>query len=350
VHTTMVKDERGFTLLELLLAAVLTVGLTAAVFGLMRQSGSIFVSEYGVKDMNDNARVVMDLLTRDIQSAGAGLPRGAGNFASIYNATSAGTAPDSILLISGDLYAPYAAVAVADAGGTYYDVFKPVGINGTSAPFTYIGSGNQTLNIYQTYSTAAPTQYIVYDDTHASIFQLTAGGTLNANKFRLTHNAASDISPGGAFATAVSGATIDTGAPNYGVANVAMLGGLISYRLNTVTKELERTQDLTNWYAVARGIISFKIKYRLETKTPTKGVVETISTKPGVDTTSQTTDVTSRRDIRSVIVTIEAETPDAAPGNEHYRTETFKFEITPRNLNLLNNNNLSNNVKTYTGN
>jgi Tfp pilus assembly protein PilV len=350
MQMTTGKDERGFTLLELMLAAVLTVGLTAGVFALMRQSQSTFVSEYGVKDMNDNARVVIDLLTRDIQSAGAGLPRGAGNFASIFYVNGATSAPDSILMVNGDLYAPYAAVSAADPGGTYYDVVQPVGV---TAQLTYLGAGGSNYNIYQAYSTANPTQYVVYDDTHASMFRLTANGSINAGKIRLSHTPGSDISPGSVFGTAVSapsGSPIDTGAPTYGMANVAMVGSLVAYRLNTATKELERTVDLANWYAIARGIIRFKINYRLETKTATKGVVETISSKPGVDTTSQTTDVTSRRDIRSVVITIEAETPDAAPGNEHYRTETYKFETTPRNLNLLNNNNLSNNVKTYTGN
>jgi hypothetical protein len=347
----MQKSERGFSLVELTMAAFLTVGITAAVFVLMRQNQRVFVSQYGVKDMNENVRVCMDLLTRDIQSAGAGLPRVQGNFASIYyNPGSSATTPDSLLMITGDLFAPYSGlVSVDNTDGSYY-INLPLGINrpsGTGLPFTYNGDNSNQLPIFQAYSTSNPARYMAYDDTHASIFTLTAAGQDLSPQVRLAHDTSSDWNPASAF-----GCPVDTSAPNYtGQAYVALLGSTVAYRLNTATKELERTEDLNNWYAIGRGIVNFKTMFRIEKSTATDNtgattnVVEAILSRPGVDMMPSTTVVTSRRDIRSVIITMEAETPDARPGDQNYRTETFKFEVMPRNLNLLNNNSLRYSVK-----
>jgi hypothetical protein len=346
----MAKGERGFSLVELTMAAFLTVGLTAAVFVLIRSNQQVFVSEYGVKDMNENVRICTDLLTRDIQSAGAGLsristnPGRKGNFASIYYKIGAdASTSDRLLVLAGDQTFSFTAVQAIAADNTYYDLTLPLRTTPPGSSFTYYADDGVTqLPVYQAYSTN-PVRYLYYDDTHALIFTLTANGQWLNPLVRLTHNPASDINPAVAF-----GCPADTSAPILGTnPYVALLRSTIAYRRNAASNELERTEDLSNWYSVARGILSFKVKYRLETSTGQNSVVETISTQPGVDTIPGTVQPT-RRDIRSVIITMEAETPDARPGDQHYRTATFKFEVTPRNLNLLNNNNLTFNAKTQT--
>jgi hypothetical protein len=352
----MGKGEKGFSLVELTMAAFLTVGVTAAVFVLMRSNQQVFVSEYGVKDMNENVRICIDLLTRDIQSAGAGLsristnPGRRGNFASIYYKTGAdANTSDQLLVLAGDQLFSFTDVQAVAADSTYYDVSLPPRTSppsgGAGSSFTCLAQDGVTqIPVYQAYSTN-PVRYLYYDNTHAQVFTLTADAQWLNPLVRLTHNPASDINPAVAF-----GCPADTSAPIIGtLPYVAMLRSTIAYRLNSTTNELERTEDLNNWYAIARGILSFKVKYRLETYTATSQnlVVETISTQPGIDTIPGTVQPT-RRDIRSVIITMEAETPDARPGDRRYRTETFKFEVTPRNLNLLNNNNLTYNAKAQT--
>src|SRR2546430_15940613 len=75
------KGESGFSLVELLVGALLTVGLLGVVFGLLNSNQQVFVSQSTVGDMNQNVRTAVDLLTRDIQSAGTGLvvPSGIGS-------------------------------------------------------------------------------------------------------------------------------------------------------------------------------------------------------------------------------------------------------------------------------
>ena len=110
------NDEKGFSLLELMVAAVLTVGLMGGIFALVNRNQQVFVTESGVTDMNQNVRTAVDLLTRDIQCAGVGLPVRHGNFAALYYKNGANGAPDSIMMINGDPSAPFATVTRIDVG------------------------------------------------------------------------------------------------------------------------------------------------------------------------------------------------------------------------------------------
>src|ERR1044072_1484841 len=97
------NGEAGFSLIEVTMAALLTVGIIGAVFGLLNRNQQIFVTESGVTDMNQNMRTAVDLLTRDAQSAGMGLPsRNPGSFAAIFFTDGANGAPDKIMIANGD--------------------------------------------------------------------------------------------------------------------------------------------------------------------------------------------------------------------------------------------------------
>src|SRR5882672_895001 len=61
--------ERGFSLTELLIASVVFTIITGSIAMLLGKSQSIFKSEQGVSDMDQNARLMLDFLTRDIQQA-----------------------------------------------------------------------------------------------------------------------------------------------------------------------------------------------------------------------------------------------------------------------------------------
>src|ERR1044071_3713862 len=94
-------NERGFSLLELMIGALLTVGLVGTIFMLLNRNQHVFVAESGTVDMNQNMRTAVELLTRDVQSAGMGLPNfnKYGTFAAIYYINGASGAPDKILII-----------------------------------------------------------------------------------------------------------------------------------------------------------------------------------------------------------------------------------------------------------
>ena len=95
--------EEGFSLIELTIAAMLTVGLVGAVFSLLNRNQQIFINETGVSDLNQNMRTVVDLITRDVQSAGMGLASrvsttfsGSGTFAALFYLNGASGAADAV--------------------------------------------------------------------------------------------------------------------------------------------------------------------------------------------------------------------------------------------------------------
>jgi type II secretory pathway pseudopilin PulG len=329
------KGERGFSLLELIVAVLLTVGLTGAVLALMNRNQQVFVSESNVTDMHQNLRVAMDLLTRDVQASGMGLPRSNGSFAAVFYKDGANTTPDTIMIVNGDPYAPAADVTDKPASGTEFLCMLPPDVtttgSGTSIQFTYLGQDNQSKTIYKSFSTESR-YYICYDDTKARVMALSANATLTGTgtntRLRLLYNPANYTNPPGVF-----GSLVDTGEPDYNIAKIAPLGSLVAYRLNRATEELERTEDLVNWYSVARGITDFQMQYRVVSKNGAGQIVESLTNTP-----------TDRKNIRAVEITLSAETPDLDSTTKGYKQFTQRFEVAPRNFNLLNNTNLSSNL------
>lgn len=327
--------EKGFSLVEVMLATFLTIGLLGVIFALTERNQKIYFSESGVTEMNQNIRSVVDLLSRDIQSAGMGLPRVNGSFAAIYYQNGTSSAPDQILIVNGNPYSPAADVESGSMSPPEFTCMKPpeisVTTSGTSQSMTYKDLANMDQPIYKQ---ADNKKYLVYDDTCFRLFELSQDGQLtgsgSSQRLFLKFASASLQSPAATF-----GATIDTAEPTYGNAKLAMLDSLVAYRINTATHELERSQDLTNWYTVARGIVNLQIEYRAIGTDTNGDLVEVITPAPAM-----------RRNIRSLIITVFAETPDINSDDGKYRQVVQQFETTPRNFNLLNNSNLSSNTET----
>jgi hypothetical protein len=325
--------ERGFSLVEVMLAALLTIGLLATIFALTSRNQKIYLSESGTTEMNQNVRSVVDLLTRDIQSAGVGLPRVNGSFAAIYYQNGTSGAPDQILIVNGNPYSPSADVESGSISPPEFTCMKPPEISlitsGSGQSLTYKDLTNTDQPIYKQ---ADNKKYLVYDDTCLRVFQLSQDGKITGSgsteRLYLKFASASLQSPAATF-----GSTVDTAEPVYSNAKLAMLDSLVAYRINTSTHELERSQDLVNWYTVARGIINLQIEYRTIGTDASGDLVEIITPTP-----------TPRRNIRSLAITVLAETPDLDANDEKYRQVIHKFETTPRNFNLLNNSNLSSNT------
>ncbi|HST22662.1 MAG TPA: hypothetical protein VLR90_16180 [Blastocatellia bacterium] len=329
--------EEGFSLLELTIAALLTVGLVGAIFSLLNRNQQVFINETGVTDLNQNMRTTVDLITRDVQSAGMGLSRlstsGAlsGTFAAVFylNGTSGGA--DKIMITNGDPYAP--SIKVVSSTSTQFVCSAPTDVTstgtGSTTSITYLNASGTATPIYK--STTTPTRsYIVYDDKIARVMTLTANGQLNTagTQLTLSYNSSASTywSPASTF-----GCPIDTGTPTTSKSKIALLGSLIAYRLNAATHELERTEDLTNWYVVARGVLDFQVKYRIVTGQDSSGN----------DIDSLVDEPTTRANIRSVTFNIRLETPDLQPKDKGYRFAAQTFDVAPRNLNLVNNLNIS---------
>jgi hypothetical protein len=321
------NNEKGFSLVELMMAMVLTVGLMGAVFALMNQNQAVFVAESGSTDMSQNIRTAVDVMTRDIQSAGMGLSRPKGCFAAIFYTNGTGDAPDTLLIINGDPFTPWADVQERDDVKNEFICSLPNEVDPGSGGFVYHDRNNAVQPIYRDFGEVADT-YVCYDDTQVRLFQLSTDGTA-AGTLKLVYNPASYKNIASTF-----GSTIDIGEPDYPNSRIAKLGGLIAYRVNTTTNELERSEDLSTWQAVARGIKDLQIDYRVISRNPDGTINE--PTPNGAPT--------ERKYIRSVLVKIAAESPDLRPSDKGYRFIVQKFETAPRNFNLINNTSLSSNV------
>jgi type II secretory pathway pseudopilin PulG len=95
-------NESGFSLVELMVAIVAFLIIGGAVVLLLGKSQTIFRAEQGVSEMDQNARLMMDFLTRDIQQSkenGLGLGQ---RFRTIYAKDGADNKTDEVTIITAD--------------------------------------------------------------------------------------------------------------------------------------------------------------------------------------------------------------------------------------------------------
>lgn len=68
------ESERGFTLIEVIFSVLLTLIVLASVFALLTRGQRSFEREPEIADLQQRARTVLDMVSRDVLQAGAGLP------------------------------------------------------------------------------------------------------------------------------------------------------------------------------------------------------------------------------------------------------------------------------------
>jgi prepilin-type N-terminal cleavage/methylation domain-containing protein len=68
------RRQRGFSMVELMVAMVVTLVISGSIFGLLTAGGNAFRREPEVADRQQNIRVAMDAIARDIENAGGGMP------------------------------------------------------------------------------------------------------------------------------------------------------------------------------------------------------------------------------------------------------------------------------------
>ena len=115
---TALKHESGFSLIELMIAMVVTLIVTGAIYGLLAGGNSAFRREPELADRQQNARVAMAMIANDITNAGMGLPP----FVQVFAAGLDGIGPngeDGLEIIVGLPQCPAAPVCArgADVGG-----------------------------------------------------------------------------------------------------------------------------------------------------------------------------------------------------------------------------------------
>jgi hypothetical protein len=127
--------ERGFSLVEVLIALLITMSVMAGVFLLLQRGQSTFKREPEIADMNAAARTGLDLISRDLALAGYYTPP---NMAVMWS-DGGGIAPDTISILYADPNFPISRPKpCAGVGGG--------GRGGGGGPCNTIGS-SATLNL-----------------------------------------------------------------------------------------------------------------------------------------------------------------------------------------------------------
>jgi len=96
------NGERGYTLTELMIAMLVFTVIMGSVFLLVSKSQTIFRAEQGVSEMDQNARLAIDFLTRDIQQSKENALGLGTNFRSIYSYNGPEGKTDEITIVSSD--------------------------------------------------------------------------------------------------------------------------------------------------------------------------------------------------------------------------------------------------------
>ena len=75
------RHERGFSLVELVVAMTVTLIVSSAIYGLLAAGGNAFRREPEIADRQQNIRAAMDMIARDVFGAGAATP----TFAQVFS-------------------------------------------------------------------------------------------------------------------------------------------------------------------------------------------------------------------------------------------------------------------------
>jgi type IV pilus assembly protein PilW len=129
------QNEAGFSLVELMVAMVVTVVISGAVYGLILSGNTAFKRDPAQAERQQNIRVAMDVITRDIQTAGTRM----GPFAQVFTQALDGVGIASMsgqtdaLALVGDAGAcpdmPVGNPPLDQAAFTYINLAMPVAAN-----------------------------------------------------------------------------------------------------------------------------------------------------------------------------------------------------------------------------
>jgi prepilin-type N-terminal cleavage/methylation domain-containing protein len=186
------RRQSGFSMIELLIAMTVTLIVSGAIYGLLTSGSTAFRREPEMADRQQNIRVAMDLITRDIFNAGAALP----TFSQVFTRTDpAGPCSGANGLngcgVEGSM-GPAAALARANGDGgdpfTATDVLEIVTTEETcplrtvcSTPPNPLPGVGGAFVIRETVPAciAVPGLVMLTDGTNFTI-QMTAGGAVNS--------------------------------------------------------------------------------------------------------------------------------------------------------------------------
>jgi prepilin-type N-terminal cleavage/methylation domain-containing protein len=245
------RVERGFSLVELMVAMVVTLVVSGAVYGLVAAGNSAFRREPALADRQQNIRVALDTIGRDIFRAGYGLPEFTQAFTDGLDGLGeigSGGAKTDELEIFESADCPYLSVCA-------------VNVQGTGASVT---TSQELSSCYH-----FPTLVILADDTKNGLYwasqpgigetgSCSAGGGGRNGHVTLAHGQDPLVNPPGGLGGWI---------PKW-----MEVGQLIHYRIQPDADgipELQRSEygghDLpdgtSSWQTIARGIEDLQVQY-----------------------------------------------------------------------------------------
>jgi prepilin-type N-terminal cleavage/methylation domain-containing protein len=202
--------QGGFTLTELLIAMVVFTLIAGSVVMLLTKSQAIFRTEQGVSEMDQNARMVIDFLTRDIQQSKENALGLGSKFRSIYSDNGPEGRTDAITIVSSDTESEVPAAALPLVPATT----RPFSVNDGSVELIPNGAGHvEPWDIVDLFkedeefivSTVLQNGSVQFDFIKAGEVKLTRNGTLELRFAPVAHEGVESEVPfgstyeGGAF-------------------------------------------------------------------------------------------------------------------------------------------------------
>jgi len=249
-------SERGFSLIEVLVAMAITVIVMSSVFALLTKGQRSFDREPEIADLQQNARAGLDAISRDLTNAGYRTPP----TIAVLWADGGGTTPDEITIVYGDpLFPTVWSLSCAEQNG----------------PCNTIDSSSVLWVDHETYDPPQSDPTAPFIDGDALVvmestdcngdgevgivpFDLTQDPEMVGGKLKFQHN------PGGG-----SDMNLPGGFNNEVTADCAVIGvfNVVQYRVNPLppadNPSLERRNLGTgeDWAPLAANIEDFQVQY-----------------------------------------------------------------------------------------
>jgi len=381
----------GVSLLELMVAMALSLLMTAATFTLLQQLANTTDVVTSMSDVNENLRAAVNMVSRDLSTAGQNIPVGGiplpyGGTATAINRPypSSSTFPTPLsgsslymsVLIAGNGLGP------AQGSGSNQistDVVSAIGVNQTSQFYQTavntttsaptISSSAATITVSTTAAGyVSPGQLIMLTDANASCLLAVSSASTTSGVITFTHgDTTNDLLGVNQFPTVsatngsiTSGPTsgtilqLETATTNNGKITYAWPTTLTAYPISMVTYYLDNSTPVRNLIkltsmgtggcaspsctnVVALGIGVLQIFYSLSPPATLNGVQSDPAENPW-PTTSDTGNTPN--DIRKVVISMIAQSNHQNHANTQWYSKQIKNAVTIQNLDYYNKYNL----------
>jgi prepilin-type N-terminal cleavage/methylation domain-containing protein len=145
------NSQRGFTLLELMIASIIGVLVMAAMTSLFRQAMNALFTVTQRAETQENMRAAIELMTKDISLAGAGLPSGGLQLANTTGSSKVACNQSDVCYVLGDIY-PESGTGVANYMYGILPGFANGVQNGSVIPNAPAATNDSITSIYCDYN------------------------------------------------------------------------------------------------------------------------------------------------------------------------------------------------------